>query len=216
MRKSLSWNVKSAAAAVVLGMSAWGSAWAGPLAVFDTADQTLTLPELRLNANTKVSSVVVRFLDFGQVRVNDPSVGAHIEFVADANVLRIPALSLGGVEYPAVSLTAPAITIVSYGPIEVDSGTGGGYTLELSLSAMGNNLGEVARIQNVPKPASQAEFCDDAKLQELRNTITQQSGGMVGTLTLNSCTFDGNGGQIAMSMGIGGMAIPYVATYSYQ
>src|SRR5690606_15842055 len=102
VRKSLRWNVKSAAAAVMLGLSAWGSAWAGPLAVFDATTQTLTLPELRLNANTKVSSVVVRFLDFGQVRVNDPSVGAHIEFVAEANVLRIPALSLGGVEYPAV------------------------------------------------------------------------------------------------------------------
>lgn len=217
MRKLVRWNVmKSAAAAMALGLSGWGAAWAAGPAVFDLQTGTLTLPELRLNANTKVSSVVLRFENYGELRVDDPNVGQVIEFVPDTNVLRIPSLSLGGVLYPAVSLTGPSVTIVSYGPIEIDSGAGGNYTLVLSLSAMGNNLGEVARLQNVPKPANQAEFCGDANLQALRDTITQQSGGMVGTLTLTGCTFNGNGGQIAMNMTVGGMPVPYVATYSYQ
>ena len=207
---------KSVAAAAVLGLSAWGSALAAGPAVFDLGAGTLTLPQLRLNANTTVGGVVVRFLDFGHIRVNDPAVGSQIEFLADANVLRIPSLVLGGTSYPAVSLTGPAISNVSYGPVEVDAEAGGGFTLAISLSAMGSSLGEVARVHNVPKPASQAEFCDDARLQELRNTITQQSGGMAGALTLTGCTFSGNGGQIAMNLSVNGFAVPYVATYSYQ
>ena len=200
----------------MLGLSAWGAALAAGPAVFDLSTGTLTLPELRLNANTKVGSVVLRFLDFGHVRVNDPAVGRQIEFVAETNVLRIPALMLGGVQYPAVSLTGPAVNIVSYGPIEVDSGTGGSFTLVIGLSAMGTSLGEVARIQNVPKPANKAEFCDDARLQELRDTITQQTGAMMGSLTLTGCSFNGNSGQIAMNLMVQGMAVPYVATYTFQ
>lgn len=210
-------HVKSAAAAAVLGLSAWSSAaWAAGQAAFDIGTGTLTVSELRFNASTTITDLVVRFLSYGEIRLNDPSVGADIEYVADANVLRIPALLLDGVTYPAVSLTGPDVQILSYGGIHVDSGAGGNYTLVVGLTAMGTNLGEVARIQNVPKPASQAEFCSEANLQTLRDTIASQANGSRATLTINGCSFDGNSGQVAVSVTMGGFPVPYVATYRYE
>lgn len=196
---------------------------ATPAAVFDTASLRLTLPQLRIDAGVRASDVVLSFVDFGQVRTGDPAVGSQIEFLSQANVLRIPVLQLGGVEYTGVSLTGPVVQLVSYGPLEIDSPVPGNHTLVLSLNVSGSDLGEVARLVNVPKPETQGQFCDDARLQELRSTITQQSGGMVGTLTLKSCSFDGTRGQIAMEMGIQApypgfpaMTVPYVATYVFQ
>jgi hypothetical protein len=63
------------------------------------------------------------------VRVNDPSVGTSIEFLPASNTLRIPQLTLGGAQFHNVSLTAPVAAIVSYGPVIIDPGIGGGSTL---------------------------------------------------------------------------------------
>ncbi len=218
--------VRSAVLAASLAMAALAGTPAlasTPAAVFDAGSMQLTLPQLRLDAGVRATNVVLSFVNFGQVRTGDPAVGSQIEFVSQTNVLRIPVLRLGGIEYTGVSLTGPVVRLVSYGPLEIDSPVPGNHTLVLSLSVSGNNLGEVARLLNVPKPSTQAQFCDDARLQELRNTITQQSGNMVGTLTLKSCSFDGTRGQIAMEMGIQSpypglpsLNIPYVATYVYQ
>lgn len=217
--------IRSAVLAVSVAMAALAGTpalAATPVAVFDAASLRLTLPQLRIDSGMRATDVVLSFINFGQVRTGDPAVGSQIEFVSQANVLRIPVLRLGGVEYTGVSLTGPVVRLVSHGPLEIDSPVPGNHTLVLSLSVSGNNLGEVARLLNVPKPGTQAQFCDDARLQELRNTITQQSGGMVGTLTLRSCSFDGTRGQIAMEMaiqapypGLPALSIPYVATYVY-
>lgn len=211
-------RLSSMAAAAVLGFSAWGSAMASQVAEFDPATLTLTMPELRLGS-AKANDVVVRFLDFGVVQVNDPSVGQHIEYLP-SNVIKLPSLMFGGVQYPAVSLTGSAFHLVSFGTVEVDSGTGS-YTLVVTLTVAGSSS-EVSRIQNAAKPASQAEFCDDARMQDLRNTITQHAGGGVGEVTLKSCSFDGATGQIAMDMMVQSpvpgftLSVPYKATFSYQ
>ena len=220
MRKSSlpRWSrVKSAAAAAVLGLSAWSSAaWAGGQAVFDIGTGTLTVPELRFDASTTITDLVVRFLSYGELRLNDPGVGADVEYLASANVLRIPALLLDGVTYPAVSLTGPDVQIISYGGIHVDSGAGGSYTLVVGLTAMGTNMGEVARIENVPKPANQGEFCGEANLQTLRDAIAQQSSSTGATLVITGCSFDGTSGEVAATVTMSGFPVPYVATYRYE
>lgn len=209
-------------ACLLLALACLGSspACATPAAMFDTQAMTLSLAQLRIDGSVTFSSVVLRFLDFGQVRVNDPSVGTSIEFLPASNTLRIPQLTLGGAQFHNVSLTAPVAAIVSYGPVIIDPGMGGGSTLVVRLNVSGTDMGEVARLVDVPRPANQAEFCGDARLEELRQTITQQSGGAIGTLTLNACSFDGTNGRIALQMSIQSagfaMNIPYVATYVYQ
>lgn len=105
----------SVAAAVVLWFSAWGSATASQVAQFDLATRTLTLPELRIGT-VKVNNVVVRMLEFGAVQESDPAVGQYIEYLP-SNVIRLPGLIVGGVQYPAVSLTGSVFELVSFDPI---------------------------------------------------------------------------------------------------
>ena len=207
------------------GLGSGGPAAATPAAtaVFSTSNLQLTLPQVRIDNSLRASDVVLTFLDFGQIQVGDPAVGSQIEFLSQSNVLRIPELILDGARFTGVSLTGSAIQLLSLGPIEIDSPVQGSHTLVLYLNVGGQDMGEVSRIVDIPKPANQAEFCDDARMQELRNTITQQSGGAVGTLTLKSCAFDGTRGQVSMELGIQApypglpaMNIPYTATYVYQ
>lgn len=83
-------------------------------AVFDTATGHLRLPILQIDGNLKFCDVVIQLVSPGQLRLNDSSVGADISFTSAGNVLRIPQLSFGGAVYPAVSLTSPAVSLVSF------------------------------------------------------------------------------------------------------
>ena len=102
----------SVAAAVVLGSFAWGGAQANQVAQFDLATRTLTLPELRIGP-AKAKNVVVRLVEFGMVRASDPAVGQYIEYLP-SNVIRLPALMVGAVQYQSVSLTGAAFELVSF------------------------------------------------------------------------------------------------------
>ena len=102
----------SVAAAVVLGSFAWGGAQANQVAQFDLATRTLTLPELRIGP-AKAKNVVVRLVEFGMVRASDPAVGQYIEYLP-SNVIRLPALMVGAVQYQSVSLTGSAFELVSF------------------------------------------------------------------------------------------------------
>ncbi len=198
------------AAALLCGAVAGASA--SDTALFDLATGTLSMPVLQLDAGASYRDVVIRLLDPGQLRMNDPAVGAGIQFVTSGNVLRLPKVVAGGVTYPQVSLVNPSLVLVSVGELVVDSGVGGQYQLDIRVSAAGVSVPPIT-VANVPKPSSQADFCNDPGL---RDTITQSAGGMVGSWTMTGCSFNGSSGQIDMVLNAGFVSLPYSATYTYR
>jgi hypothetical protein len=187
-------------------------AGAADVASFDTSTNILTMPLVKIDGNTQIRDVRVRLLDFGQLQLDDPGIGSQIEFLSGGNVLRLPQVSLAGVTYPRVSLSNPTFTLESFGSIVVDGGTQGNYRLEVQVTAMQFSVPPII-IENVPKPATQDEFCNDPSL---RDQITQATNGMTGTWTMNSCSFNGTVGQINMTLTTPYFSLPYSATYTYR
>jgi len=68
----------------------------------------------------------------------------------------------------------------------------------------------------VPKPASNTEFCGAIQNDSTFSSIGASGGG---TLTINSCSFSGNVGNISATLAIVtpvSMTIPYTVTYTYN
>lgn len=187
-------------------------AGAADVSSFDTSTNILTMPVVQIDGNTQIRDVRVRLLDFGQLQLDDPSIGNQIEFFSNGNVLRLPQVTLGGITYPRVSLSNPTFVLESFGSIVVDGGTQGNYRLEVQVTAMQFSVPPIV-IENVPKPANQDEFCNDPSL---RDQITQATDGMTGTWTMNSCSFNGTVGQINMTLATPYFSLPYGATYTYR
>lgn len=187
-------------------------AGAADVASFDTSTSILTMPLVKIDGTTQIRDVRVRLLDFGQLQLDDPGIGSQIEFLSGGNVLRLPQVSLNGIIYPRVSLSNPTFTLESFGSIVVDAGTQGNYRLEVQVTAMQFSVPPII-IENVPKPATQDEFCNDPSL---RDQITQATNGMTGTWTMNSCSFNGTVGQINMTLTTPYFSLPYSATYTYR
>lgn len=97
-------------------------------------------------------------------------------------------------------------------------GPGGNYTLTLNVSAMGTST--AITIENMPKPANQAEFCGWVNDQSSPLSLSQySSGGGAGTLTINSCSFNGSVGQVSATVNITApyaLTVPYSVTYTYN
>lgn len=93
------------------------------------------------------------------------------------------------------------------------SGSGtGDYTLTISGTASGFAIPTIT-INNVPKPANQTDFCGDVSVQSALNNAATG-----GTLTINSCTFNGTSGSISATLNIAtpvSMTVPYTVNYSY-
>lgn len=109
-------SLRKFALALALGMAglAVAPSHAADPAVFDTATGRLRMPILQIDGNLKFCDVVITLVSPGQLRLNDSSVGTDISFTSAGNVLRIPQLSFGGVAYPAVSLSNPVFSLVSF------------------------------------------------------------------------------------------------------
>ena len=94
------------------------------------------------------------------------------------------------------------------------TGASGNYTLTITVAISG--IGTPAIIlNNVPKPADQAAFCSDATVQSALSNANTNGG----TLTINSCSFNGTTGTISATVTITSpfsMSIPYTATYTYS
>ncbi len=187
-------------------------AGAADVASFDPSTNILTMPLVKIDGNTQIRDVRVRLLDIGQLQLNDTNVGSQIEFFSGGNVLRLPQITLAGVTYPRVTLRNPVFTLESFGSIVVDGGTQGQYRLEVQVSAMQITVPPIV-IENVPKPATQDEFCNDPML---RDQITQSSNGMTGSWSMQSCRFDGTVGHIDMTLATPFFTLPYSATYTYR
>jgi len=92
--------------------------------------------------------------------------------------------------------------------------SGGTYTLTVTVTASGIAAPPIA-IQNVPKPANQTAFCGDVNVTEALNSAVAAGG----TLTINSCTFNGTTGSISATLSITtpiSMTIPYTVAYTYN
>ena len=99
-----------------------------------------------------------------------------------------------------------------------NAGAGGAFTLTLNVNASGVAAPPIT-ITNVPKPATQAEFCglinDPASGIGLAQSLPEGAG----TLTIDSCSFSGNTGRIAATLAITSPAafnVPYSVTYTYN
>lgn len=98
------------------------------------------------------------------------------------------------------------------------SGPGGSYTLTLHVTASGMAMAPIS-IDNIPKPSSQAEFCGWVNDPASNVSLSQVSGGGAGSVTINSCSFSGNVGQVSATMSITSpiaMTVPYSVTYTYH
>lgn len=101
------------------------------------------------------------------------------------------------------------------GTVEPGLGGGGaGYrNLLVTVTVMGTST--AIDIGSVPAPGSQAEFCAD-----LQNDTTFTSiAGQGGTLTINSCSFSGNVGNVQATLSITSpmtMTMPYSIRYEYR
>ncbi len=181
-------------------------------ASFDPSTNILTLPFVKLNNSARYQSVVVQILDMGKLLLNDSSVGDMIEYTTTGNILRLPQVTVGSTTYPRISLTNPQFALLSVGNLVVDAGTTGKYTLDVVVTVMGA-AAPVVTVTNVPKPATQEAFCN---APEMREQITQSTQGLTGSWTLNSCSFNGTTGTIAMTLVTPFMTLPYSAQYTYR
>ncbi|MGV3679882.1 MAG: hypothetical protein ACO1PM_09180 [Acidovorax sp.] len=207
-------NSALALAVAMAGLAAAPAHAADP-AVFDAATGRLRFPILQIDGNLKFRDVVIQLVSPGQLRLNDASVGAEISFTSAGNVLRIPQLNFGGTLYPAVSLTSPGFTLVSFGDVVIDAGTPSNATLDIRVTAQGTPV-PLITINNMPKPSNQAAFCSDPALQQ---TVLENAGAAQATWTMSTCTFNGNTGRMTGTLTITtpvAAAIPIVANFTYR
>lgn len=92
----------------------------------------------------------------------------------------------------------------------------GNYKLNIQVNANGIATPAIV-LNNIDKPSTQSEFCNDAQVQ---SQISQIKAGNPGsTWTLNSCTFSGNTGTISATIGMTqpvAISIPYTINYTYS
>lgn len=119
------------------------------------------------------------------------------------------------------SINGSTITFTFTGATAGGTGTGtgssapGSHKLTINVVASGV-AGPAVVLENVPKPANQTEFCGElAKPNSQLNQFSQAGG----SLTINSCSFNGTVGQVAATVSITSpiaMTIPYTVTYTYN
>ena len=83
----------------------------------------------------------------------------------------------------------------------------------------GVSIGSPIVITNVPKPATQAEFCGEVQSQSSSLSAGQVFAGSGGTLTITGCSFNGTSGTVSAIVSITSpiaMSLPYSATYAYE
>lgn len=204
----------AAFAAILL---AAGHALAAPTASFDSATGRLTMSRIDLSDNTAFADVVVRITSFGQIAVDDANVGDKIAFDLDTFTLRLPSVTVDGVTFNKVSLRGLVFAVESVG-IQVDVGTSGGYDLDVAVSISGFPISVPAmRMENVPKPATQAEFCHPDIYAQIQQQVQGQ--GVSGSLNVTACSFNGTVGSISGQFTVTSpitMSLSYSVTYTYS
>ncbi len=208
----------------------WGSAGPADFASITAAKFDQALTGLRsafgLSALEKLDPRTAAF----KAVAKDP-----IDDVLEA--LRL-ALAKSGTDYPSLLSSASnaafalaqgfritlgeAYTTVTVG----GSGTGtvpgtppgaiGNSTLTINVVAGGISVPPVV-IENIAKPTTQAEFCDDLLDPNSASGLNQQMQG--GSVTINSCSFNGSIGNVSATLNITApypMTVAYSITYRYN
>lgn len=79
----------------------------------------------------------------------------------------------------------------------------GNYNLKVSTTVAGVTTN--VTIPNIPKPDTQAQFCDAS---DVKQQLPQG-------FTINSCSFNGNTGNIAATVSVSGFSVSYSVKYEY-
>lgn len=98
------------------------------------------------------------------------------------------------------------------------AGTTGNYTLTLNVTASGMSLAPIT-LTNMPKPNTQGEFCDEVNGINSNIGLQQSIPAGTGSLSINSCSFNGSVGQVSATVSITApvaMTVPYSVTYTYH
>lgn len=96
--------------------------------------------------------------------------------------------------------------------IDIDTGNNpgipsGDYNLRVSSNTAG--FVTTVEIKDIPKPANESEFCTS-------ELVNQQFEGEGGTVKVDSCTFDGNVGNIKITTTTSGFSVSTTIKYEYS
>jgi hypothetical protein len=109
-----------------------------------------------------------------------------------------------------------SVTVLLGNSITIDTGLSTGHTLTVSVTAAGITSPPVT-ITNVPAPNTQLDFCTGLATD---TTFTQIAAGAGGSMTINSCSFNGTTGNIAATLtivyGTFQQTFSYTITYTYS
>jgi hypothetical protein len=176
---------------------------------YDSARNSLFIPQVVVTGLT-YQNVNVSFSSLGSVRVNDASVGTAATYDLAANVLRLPQVSVGGTTYSKVSLTGATFTVTSYGSVVAGTGdTSQKWAVNITASALGYTI--PVRVNNVPKPASSTEFCNEESYQ----MMDQAAQAFSATYRVTGCSYAGSVGNLSGVLYMDGSSYPVSAVYSY-
>jgi hypothetical protein len=105
--------------------------------------------------------------------------------------------------------------VTSFINVDIGGGTTTGHTLVVTVNVMGQS--STITVNNVPAPTTQGDFCSGLAAD---TTFSQIAAGGGGTMTINSCSFNGTTGNIAATLTVsyGGFTqtVSYSVTYTYQ
>ncbi|MBG9388399.1 hypothetical protein [Caenimonas aquaedulcis] len=98
----------------------------------------------------------------------------------------------------------------------IDSGLGGNKTLTVTVTVQG--FSSTIQVGSVPAPTTEVDFCSGLTSDTTFTSIGEQGGG---SLTINSCSFNGTSGSISATLtyvipGYPSQVIPYTIMYSYS
>jgi hypothetical protein len=104
--------------------------------------------------------------------------------------------------------------VTSFISVDIGGGTTTGHSLLVTVNV--NGFTQTITLDNVPAPTSQGDFCAGLAAD---TTFTQIAAGGGGTMTINSCSFNGTTGNIAATLTVsyGGFTqtVSYTITYTY-
>ncbi|MEC7120395.1 MAG: carboxypeptidase regulatory-like domain-containing protein, partial [Pseudomonadota bacterium] len=97
--------------------------------------------------------------------------------------------------------------VIDFDPTQNGGGNGiptGNFNLKITTTVAGAST--TVNVKNIPKPSNQEQFCAG------QDVLSQLPNGY----KLNSCTFDGNVGNMAVTVSQNGFSISYAVKYEYS
>lgn len=227
---------------LLVGMLFLGGVAKAQLVVYDASTSTLTIPAIRVGS-ASYSNITLRPTNTGSFAItgavagsSEPSITNDLSLTTGIMTLPRLRIDVGGsaLYYKNVTL------LIRPGTLEFDltggqpdsvvtPGTGGNSTLTIQITLTGASIPGFsgssvppATVNNVPKPASQSEFCNAAGSasgsQSLSAAFTQA--GVAGSFSIDACSFNGSVGTVDATLrintGFFNVDLKYRAVYTYN